>query len=231
MPQASPSPSPTPTGNVRSVSERRRTVPTPTPTPPTPQALPAREKERLDQALRAVLAYTAPESCNRQVIAKLSTLPGFNLEDFKAYLMRGTEFYDGTTSRVPIAGNIYAELAAKNVAKEAGLRENATVADYFNRGGTSQTNAWAGMNEQKLVVYFRPSAIGDDARRNFALVFHEALHGYGKSIGRESDYNDPKLLEVLDRRGDSIEITNDIKEHCPLPTPTPTPSPTPSMRK
>ncbi len=109
MPQASPSPSPTPTGNVRSVSERRRTVPTPTPTPPAPQALPAREQGRLERARQAVLACTGPEACNREVLAKLNTLPGFSLDGFKAYLRRGADFYDGTTRVVDPEGKEFAK--------------------------------------------------------------------------------------------------------------------------
>jgi hypothetical protein len=248
MPPGSPTPSPTPTAtpptattNVLGVSARLKRAsaaaptptasptPSPTPTPPAPQALPAREQERLDQARRAILACTGPETCNREVIAKLNTLPGFSLDGFKAYLRGSVAFYDGTKSRVPIAGNIYPEQAARSVARQAGLRDNATVADFFNRGGNTQTNAWASATSQTLTVFFRPSAITSDPRHNFALVFHEALHGYGTSIRQE--YDDTEVLRVLGRHSPSGEITADIQEHCPQPTPTPTPSPTPTGRK
>ena len=238
MTQASPTPRPTPpAGDVHRVTPTPRVPrqaltgpatpsPVPTSTSPAPTPLADREQRRLDEAYRAVLACTGPEECNREVIAKLNTLPGFSLEGFKTYLRNGASFYDGTHSAVPIAGTIYPDQAARVVARQAGLSENATVADFFNRGGNTQTNAWASSTSETLTVYLRPSTVTGNARHNYALVFHEALHGYGSSIRQE--YDDQTLLRVLGRHSPSGEITADIQQHCPVPSPTPTPSPTPS---
>jgi hypothetical protein len=66
-------------------------------------------------------------------------------------------------------------------------------------------------------VFFRPSAIdtsnGGINFRNFALLFHEGIHGFTKKT-------DPEIQAALDPSlvgGASINISIYIREHCFTP--------------
>jgi hypothetical protein len=156
--------------------------------------LPSRQAGAIETAFEnlAGLLLNQGERCNQNVLGKLQTAFGFSVVNFATYLQQGAKFFDGRLSTTPIAGGVTSPEAASTL-----YGVGATVSSVFatNPGGL-QVNAMTSMTASTLTVYFRPSAIrlgnGGLNVRNLVLLFHEALHGYGGSLGGTS-YNDRQL--------------------------------------
>jgi RHS repeat-associated protein len=178
---------------------------TPPATPQTPLApLSPKDQTKVDDAVTKLEEYAPTKSCQDQVIAKIGN--GFSFSGFQAYIGNGAGFYDGTASSAPISGAIYPSQAG--AAFMTGNPGVTSVADYFR--AKPGLNAMTSMTAPTLTVFLRPSALGSNAR-NFALVWHEGLHGYG---GNRSGFDDDALMNGFGLSGASVEISRHIQKNC-----------------
>lgn len=119
---------------------------------------------------------------------------------------------DGTTSQLPIAGTVTTPQAAAILFPGA-----TTVADAFRLN--SGLNAVTSVLSSTLTTFFRPGALSTSNNgvngRNQSLILHEALHGFGGSLGGTS-YFDDQLQKAfgIPVQADSSNITTYIKDNC-----------------
>jgi RHS repeat-associated protein len=153
--------------------------------------------------------------CRSNVIDKLNTLPGFNMGEFVRYLAGGFDFYDGTTSTIATA----AALAPSQILQGT---PPPTIAGLFAAAPSINALTSANLSASRLTVFFNPSAIDLSSSglngSNQALLFHEALHGFGSHVnqGNFGASGDSGLLALfrLNASGPSSQITAHIKNHC-----------------
>jgi hypothetical protein len=167
------------------------------------------------QLLRDLNFGNISDKCRENVIDKLSeAFPDFDKGEFVRYLIAsGNEgLQDGTTSQARYAGTITTEQAAN-----AAGYGTSTIADVFrsNRG----LNAVTSITAPYFTAFFRPNTIDTSNRgnnsQNKALLFHEALHGYGGTRGGTS-YFDSDLQSAfgITVQPVSSNITQYIKDNC-----------------
>jgi hypothetical protein len=157
---------------------------------------------------------TGDNDCFNTVIEPLEAA-GLNPSAFIGFLGSGGTFYDGTQSNVAVAGNV-TSTAAANAQYGAG----ATVSGVFNAAGSTQTVAMTSIMTSTFTTYLNPTYVsGLSAAQQSALLFHEALHGYGGTLGGTS-FGDTNLQEIFFGVGSpqvgqaSVNISNFIQEHC-----------------
>jgi hypothetical protein len=162
------------------------------------------------------------KKCAKNVIDKLDTVKGFDLDAFQSYLNEGAMFANGVTSTALVAGTITSTQAAN---AEYGV--GATISSVFavkfptpprapSQG--TQVVALASITSPSLLVFFNPSAVstanGGNNSADLSLLFHEALHGFGGWIG-SSDFDDQSLMLLFGGlRGTSDAISNYIAANC-----------------
>jgi RHS repeat-associated protein len=173
--------------------------------PPPPKKLPAKVQKSLDKATEKVKTYKPSASCQSNVIDRL---PNFNFGNFQSYLGQGANYYDGTSSAVPMNGAIYGGAAGNSYARSSAPQ---TVSAVFQ--ASPGTNAMTSITAPNLTVYVRPSTVnnsnGGDNSRNRSLVFHEGLHGYT----RMDDYGLQSALQIP-TNVPSGNITQHIAQNC-----------------
>src|SRR5690606_34828441 len=105
-----------------------------------------------------------------------------------------------------------------------------TIAAYFEEKKGVHAFVATGKNVSRFTIFFDPDFIETKEKvsalsgqkisglttSNMAFAFHEALHGYGHSIGKINSYFDSELFDALGIRNinGSIGISNYIEEHC-----------------
>jgi hypothetical protein len=95
--------------------------------------------------------------------------------------------------------------------------ETYPIAGHFNNAPTGlQVNAMTSITSPTLLIFFRPDTIdlrnGGVNGRNLSLLFHEALHGYGGSLGGTSFFDgDLRRAFNLGQNGD---ISEHIRKNC-----------------
>ncbi len=153
------------------------------------------------------------EDCQKNVIDRLSndsTLK-FDIEKFRAFIANGAQFYDGTQSNALYAGTI----TTASAALANGIAAGTTVAQRF--ANTPGVNAETSILSSSLVIFFRPNSISNSSQsQNMSLLFHEALHGFGGSLGGTS-YFDSELQRALRLTVDpnnTRNITDHIRNNC-----------------
>jgi len=182
-----------------------------------------------DTAFRNALAELAArlragkvnDNCKTEVLDKLATIKGFNLEDFISFLEEGGNFYDGEKTTT-----LYSDY---HPAISGGTQ---TVAQFLDRQDGVHAFTAIGKRFTTLTIFFDPAFIetktktslisGDKlsglTTSNLAFAFHEALHGYGNYIGKgvANGYFDSDLLSLfgLDGSGGSIAISDYIEKNC-----------------
>lgn len=159
------------------------------------------------------------EDCQKNVIDKLAEKLGFEVAIFvNTYLSKGASFFNGLTSNAPIAGTVITAQAFRSgFGGSNPIWYGRTVAQHFNNAPSGiQVNALTSITSPTLLVFVRPGTIdlssGGSNGRNLSLLFHEALHGYGGSLGGTT-YNDQDLRETFGI-GASGNISAYIKQHC-----------------
>jgi len=165
----------------------------------------------------ATLLQTPSQKCQTNVIDKLKNSPlNFDLNSFLGYLANGAQFFDGTQSDASIAGTITSAQAAAN----APFAPCTTVSCLFARTNENRrVNALTSITSGTLLVFLRPDAISTDNSglnsQNYSLLFHEALHGYGGSLGGTS-YFDSDIMQALgiSNTQPSSAISAYIKQNC-----------------
>lgn len=174
-----------------------------------------RDQKNLEKGLERLKNLKISEKCQKNVIDKLEKYLGFSFKDFQSFLAKGTEFYDGTKSTATVAGNVTLQLPA-----DVKYGRGATVASVFNSDDANkQVNALTSITSPTLKAYFRPSSISGNSRSAAALLFHEALHGFGGTKGGTS-YFDQDIQQALfgknsEKVGEaSSNISDYIKKHC-----------------
>ena len=181
------------------------------------QSVPISDKnqKRIAKALSNLETLKPSEKCQKNVIDKLAASFGFSLNDFQSFLKKGGEFYDGEKSKVTIAGNVYTKQAG-----DSKYGKGATVSGVFNKTSNgTQLNGLTSVNSSTLKIYYRQSAITGDEKEDGSLLFHEALHGYGGSLGGTS-YFDDEIQEAFFGKGSkevgkaSSNIKAYIKKYC-----------------
>jgi hypothetical protein len=168
--------------------------------------LPQVEDQALQNALVDLQNYQPSTQCQQNVVTRLQ---GFVLQDFKNYLSKGADFFDGTKSTIA-ANSIYPPVAAASWA-----RQNPSVtsmASWFAR--SPGTNATTSLVAPRLTVYVRPNAVdpsnGGVNQRNRGFLFHEALHGFGQG----NRYLDHDLTSAFNVSGASAGVSNHISQTC-----------------
>jgi YD repeat-containing protein len=153
------------------------------------------------------------DNCRKKVFDKLKAKYGFDLDAFVAYLGNGAHLFDGTNSQTPIVGGITTALAARS----AFPRMN-TVADVFKEkpGLTALTSFMT----SSFTVFLRPEDLQTSNSgangQNLAQFLHEALHGYGASLPKQS-YYDQVLQAAFGLKVDpknTQNITDYIRNNC-----------------
>jgi hypothetical protein len=177
------------------------------------------EKEgALWSALGAVMEalYNPSESCYNNVINPLAVKFGFGVAEFYNYLNQVATVYDGTSSLAPVAGIVTSTAAAN-----AQYGPGASIASVFNQirrdsatGPRLRTDALTSIITPTFTAFFRPSAIDSSGTsagltRNAGLLFHEALHGFGGTLGGTS-YFDQELKSAFGLTGAG---SNDISDY------------------
>src|SRR5262249_60234337 len=165
--------------------------------------------------------YNTSESCLKNVITPLAEKLGFDVVSFYNFLGKGADFYDGTKSTVSVAGNVTSPAAAN-----AAFGPNATVNSVFARtrtdpttGATLRIDALTSITTSNFTSYFRPDAIDSsktavETANNAGLLFHEALHGFGGTLGGTS-YFDDDIKDAFGITGASSHgITEHIAKNC-----------------
>jgi RHS repeat-associated protein len=154
--------------------------------------------------------------CLKHVIQPLTKSLGFNLGAFVTYLGHGADFYNGLGSNALIAGTVTTAQAANN----SPFFPGETIAQAFNTiSGGQQTVALTSIMSPTLEVFLNPKFINRSNKgvngQNLALLFHEALHGYGGSLGGTS-YFDADLRSAfgLPAGCPSSQISDYIQKHC-----------------
>jgi hypothetical protein len=152
------------------------------------------------------------DECYTQVISRLSAIEGFDVGKFTNYLRMGGTFYNGTQSQLAVAGNVTSPAAAV-----AAYGKGATVATVFRAGAT---NAVTSITAPTLTVFLDPQAIrGRSAGGLLSFLFHEALHGYGGTLGGTSFFDHDIQVALFGKDSPkvgapSINITKFIEDHC-----------------
>lgn len=162
------------------------------------------------------------EKCRKNVIDKLKTLSGFDLNKFIDFLKAGGNFYDGTKSQA----------SAAEYFPNQGYSATQTIADTFKRPrGIVAARVSGRAANTGFTVFFTPNEIdrgnaeslisGKDISgiksANLAFLFHESLHGYGFSVGAlKGNYADEDLQKLfgLTVGAASINISDYIEENC-----------------
>jgi hypothetical protein len=185
--------------------------------------LPAEKLNALMTAMGVLLdaLYNPSESCLNKVINPLAEKFGFGVAEFYNYLNQGAKFYDGTATLAPVAGNVTTPAAANAL-----YGPSASIASVFGQtrtdpatGATLRTDALTSITTPIFTAYFRPSAIDSSGTpaglaRNAGLLFHEALHGFGGTLGGTS-YFDDDLKDAFRLIGaGSDSISEHISKNC-----------------
>jgi len=178
---------------------------------------------RLDKLLngfvsldRDLLNGQISDDCRKNVVDKLaSSFSDFNYGEFARFFNTGTSssFQDGTTSGAPIAGTITGAQAAAIL-----FPGSTSISDAFASNPGLQ--ALTSITSSTLSIFLRPGAIntsnnGNNAD-NKALLFHEAIHGYGGTKGGTS-YFDDEVQKAFGLKVDpknTGNITDYIKKQC-----------------
>ena len=179
--------------------------------------------EMLKLALRGAFGELR-ESCKTNVLDKLATI-GFDKDLFLQYLDRGAQFYDGARSHASIALGI-------GPFQITGLPLNTTLAQLFAMTPGLVGITSGSFSVRKLTVFFRPGSIRSSVDSPYlrALLFHEALHGFGSFLtgglpqgsfgsgpgsvfGRYSDRSLLRLFGFTNLR-DTSQITYYIQKNC-----------------
>lgn len=170
----------------------------------------------MQTALNTLRTLVPSKKCKKKVIDELNNNQGFLWTDFQKYLAGPAYFYDGTQSQAPIAGTVYHPQAARAYTYTLGLPANATVAQVFaQKRGQTMIAALTSIVARSLTVFFRPSRIGGNAKDNAALLFHEALHGYGGTLGGTSYFDSDIQAAFFGTSGGvSHNITTHIRRNC-----------------
>jgi RHS repeat-associated protein len=168
---------------------------------------------RLNAAFNELVAQlmtgNVSSTCQQNVINKLDTIKGFNLEAFANYLYKGANFYDGTQSNVSPVPAIFPNA---QVLRNTKYKDCPSVAAMFAYEPGLQ--ATASETSSILSIYFVPGAVSNSNAQNRALLFHEALHGFGASVG-SGEFYDQNLQDLFGLgRGPSSNITDYIKKNC-----------------
>jgi YD repeat-containing protein len=158
------------------------------------------------------------DDCRKNVLDKLKGI-GFDLGDFLSYLSSGYDFNDGTKSKEPLVN-----VANQNQVNVPGV---STVGDLFNKlsGLTALTSGV--LSPTRFTVFF---STGNSATNlsnasnsyRMALLFHEAIHGYGSSLTGGNvvngsvfgSFGDKGLMTLFGLTGSSSQITQYIQDHC-----------------
>lgn len=146
------------------------------------------KEKKLQDSLKSLENLTLSYKCKKNVIDKLSAaFSDFSWTAFLSFLAKGGTFYDGPKSKVSVANSVYTPAAAN-----ARFKSGALVSDVFkvDSRATQQVNALTSMISPTLTVYFRSDEIPRNVKDRVALVFHEALHGFGGSLGGTSFFDD-----------------------------------------
>jgi hypothetical protein len=135
------------------------------------------------------------------------------VKGFLDYLNKGARFIDAFESKdaaTPIfknnvnhsLGDVAVEQMFKLAQNEKGRRVFNVVTSYIQ-------------SASQLTIYYSP----ETAESSAALIFHEALHGFGsfKNSGKPGNLSAADFLDLFgyDRKGtDTDKITQFIEEHC-----------------
>lgn len=195
------------------------------------KALDPTKEKAIRNALKELAAWLKTgkisEDCQKNVIDKLDTLDGFDLDKFIDFLDKGGSFYDGKQSYAP----------ATDYFPDEGYSPKQTVADTWKEGLSARVSK--GSKISTFTVFFDPNAINRGEAKslisgqkvsgiksdNLAFILHESLHGYGVSIGtfkagKENPYSDRGLQTLFfgqksEKVGaESVNITEYIEKHC-----------------
>jgi len=151
--------------------------------------------------------------CEVNVLDKLKTLKDFDLKGFLDYLRLGAKINYGPTSTI----NAFVALNGNNFQM---ADFNLTVGQvYLSARAPNNPKARLGvitsfsLSENGLTMF-----LGENSFSSPALMFHEALHGYGAHLnnGKAGNYGDRQLLDLfgLSVTGPSDQITAYIEKHC-----------------
>jgi hypothetical protein len=161
------------------------------------------------------------EDCKKNVLDKLNTIEGFDLQKFIGFLQQGGDFYDGEKSNAPVSDYDPDNGWTISIAKRFEINEGLHA--FVGRGS----------KVSRFTVFFDPDEIETKEKTslisgqkvsglttsNLAFAFHEALHGYGQSIGKlqgeTPPYGDTNLKDVLGLKGEGSKIISDhIEKNC-----------------
>jgi hypothetical protein len=190
--------------------------------PPQLQALSSDASRYINNALTDLKTYLSnpSASCTANVINKLHAGRNFYSGDFVRYLLNGTHFYDGKYCTVPIKGVIVPvdpDHRYYDTIKQE-FRQDHHVIRGDGQAVTYRTMALTSALSPQLLVFFSRDAIHDSNSGknsgNYALLFHEGLHGYG-AFTRVNYYDDDlKLMFGLPMYSATDVISNYIQTNC-----------------
>jgi RHS repeat-associated protein len=198
-------------------------IPLVVPPPPPFVRLEAAVKNAFDDLFK-MFANGISKKCQENVIDKLSNyIPDFNADTFKSYLAGGVTVHNGTHSITPMS-----QVLTPGALRNFNMSGDQTVgANMASINAAALTVALPGTQTLNVYVdtgilynsWFSPNGSPSTASLG-ALMFHEALHGYGATIpvGGENVILDNFLKgALLGGQGDpdnTHDITQYIFENC-----------------
>ena len=149
------------------------------------------------------------DDCQKNVLDKLASI-GFSTEKFLNYLSNGANYFNGEKSEVNLT-TAFSNQMGGNIPKSL------TTAKFFKLPSAPDALTSSNLSVTKLTVFFKKNAFTSNSSYNKALIFHEALHGFGSFLnggqfGKFGD-NELKTLFGLSGKGSTM-ITDFIKLNC-----------------
>lgn len=148
--------------------------------------------------------------CERKVIEPLRSI-GFDLAKFRNYLALGSDFRNGNESRLK-----FNDVFGPNLGV---VDPKLTVQEFFlfaksPKTGKPIANVLTSypLSQKRLTIFANPNT----AQSSPALLFHEALHGYGAYLnnGNPGAYSDYPLMNLFGLTGSTDAITDYINQYC-----------------
>ncbi|MGQ0541957.1 MAG: RHS repeat domain-containing protein, partial [Blastocatellia bacterium] len=175
----------------------------------------------LDELIGRLRDGNFSEDCKKNVLDKLKTLTGFSAEAFANFLAKGADLYDGEKSTALVSDF------------DPNGKWTITTAKRFENTPGLHAFVGIGSNATRLTIFFDPDFIETKEKisslsgqkvsglttSNLAFAFHEALHGFGNSLGsfdeNNSVFGDTKLKELFGLTGNGSKVISDhIEKNC-----------------
>jgi RHS repeat-associated protein len=182
---------------------------------PPSDALPGKDLVALDTIIESMTTGPEPsEDCQKNVLDPLHV----NWSDFQAYLSQGHTATNLLTTQATFASLYSNPGVSGNPKLQVPLPLYVKRKEVIER---RQINAMTSQAAATFTTYVRPGSL--TASNAYALVLHEALHGYGGTLpGPGSHLQDDALQRAffgVDGKGNpkSGDITAFIDKHCKRP--------------